>query len=191
MRKQHQEKVIHERRVFGFRIINRFKGSEEGSAAIEFGMVALPFLMLIFAILETAVGFFAAQVFESGVDVVGRRIRTGQVRSTGASAVTASQVRDEICSKTLGMFTCSGIKLNVKSYPTFPGTPLTTPTTAGGDLDDSAFTFDSGSSGSIVVVRAYYEWPIFLDYLWQNVSSGMSNGKRLLVATTAFQNEPF
>jgi len=188
MQKQHQKETIHVRKVLGFRIINRFKGSEDGSAAIEFGMVALPFLMLIFAILETAVGFFAAQVFESGVDVVGRRIRTGQIRSTD---VTMSEVRDEICSKTLGLFTCANIKLNVKSYPTFPGAPLTTPTNADGNLDDSAFTFDSGSSGSIVVVRAYYEWPIFLDYLWQNISSGMSNGKRLLVATTAFQNEPF
>jgi Flp pilus assembly protein TadG len=191
MQKQHQDKAIHQRKVFGFRIINRFKDAEEGVAAIEFGMLALPFLMLIFAILETAVGFFAAQVFESGVDVVGRRIRTGQISSSGTGAVTATQVRDEICSKTIGLFTCADIKLDVKSYPTFPGAPLGTPTDGGGNLDPSGFGFDTGASGAIVVVRAYYEWPIFLDYLWQNISTGVSNGNRLLIATTAFQNEPF
>ncbi len=184
----HQETQISERKIFGLRIISRFKKSEDGVAAIEFGMLALPFLMLIFAILETAVGFFAAQVFESGVDTVGRRIRTGQIKS---NTVTIGQVRSEICSKTLGLFACNDIKLDIRSYPNFPGAPLTTPTDASGNLDSSAFTYNTGVAGSIIIVRAYYEWPIFLDYLWQNVSTGKSNGKRLLVATTAFQNEPF
>jgi Flp pilus assembly protein TadG len=83
--------------MFGLRISKRFGKSEDGVAAIEFGMLAIPFLMLIFAILETAIGFFAAQVFESGVDNIGREIRTGQIQS---SSTTAAKVRTKICSKT-------------------------------------------------------------------------------------------
>jgi len=187
MKNQLPVKKVHERKLFGLRIINRFRDSEDGVAAIEFGMLALPFLMLIFAILETAIGFFAAQVFESGVDDIGRRIRTGQVQSTTA---TAAEVRAEVCSKTWGLFKCSDIQLDIQTSAAFPGAPLATPRDAEGNFDASGLGFDTGAAGSIVIVRAYYEWPVFLDYLWQN-AEGLSNGKRLFVATAAFQNEPF
>lgn len=187
MQKQHQVNQISERKLFGLRIIKRFNKSEDGVAAIEFGMLALPFLMLIFAILETAIGFFAAQVFESGIDSVGREIRTGQIQST---STTAAEVRTKVCANTWGLFDCNAIQLDVKTYAVFPDTPLTTPRDADGNFDNSALGYDTGAAGSIVIIRAYYEWPIFLDYLWQNVS-GLSNGARLFVATTAFQNEPF
>ena len=104
MQKQHQVNQISERTLFGLRIIKRFNKSEDGVAAIEFGMLALPFLMLIFAILETAIGFFAAQVFESGVDSVGREIRTGQIQS---SSTTAAEVRTKVCAKTWGFLTAT------------------------------------------------------------------------------------
>ncbi len=187
MQKQHQVNQVSERKLFGLRIIKRFNKSEDGTAAIEFGMTALPFLMLIFAILETAIGFFAAQVFESGIDSVGREIRTGQIQST---STTAAEVRAKVCAKTWGLFNCDAIQLDVKTYNVFPDAPLTTPRDDEGNFENSGMTFDTGSSGSIVIIRAYYEWPIFLDVLWQGVA-GLSNGARLFVATTAFQNEPF
>ena len=187
MQNKHQLNKASTRKIFGLQTIRRFKKSEDGVAAIEFGMLALPFLMLIFAILETAIGFFAAQVFESGVDNVGREIRTGQVQS---SSTTMAAVRTKICAQTWGLFDCNSIQLDVKTYAVFPDTPLVTPRDGSGNFDNSALGFNTGTPGSIVIVRAYYEWPVFLDYLWQNVS-GLSNGKRLLVATTAFQNEPF
>ncbi len=187
MQKQHQNSKLSERKLFGLRIINRFRKSEDGVAAIEFGMLIMPFLVLIFAILETALGFFAAQIFESGVDGVGREIRTGQL---GTVSSNAEAVRQKICDKTLGLFTCSDIKIDVKTYAVFPDTPLGAPRDADGNLDPAAFEFNTGCSGDIAIVRAYYEWPIFLDYMWQNVAR-LSNGARLLVATAAFQNEPF
>ena len=187
MHNQHQVNQVSERKLFGLRLIKRFNKSEDGVAAIEFGMLALPFLMLVFAILETALGFFAAQVFESGVDSVGREIRTGQINST---STTAAQVRTKICEKTWSLFDCNAIQIDVNTYAVFPSTPLTTPRNGAGNFDNTGLQYDTGVAGSIVIVRAYYEWPIILDYLWQNVS-GLSNGARLFVATTAFQNEPF
>ncbi len=192
MHKQHQVNQVSERKLFGLRIIKRFNKSEDGVAAIEFGMLALPFLMLIFAILETAIGFFAAQVFESGIDSVGREIRTGQISSStvAGTQVTAAEVRTKICAKTWGLFDCNAIQLDVQTHAVFPAAPLTTPRDVDGNFDNSALQFNTGLQNEIVIIRAYYEWPIFLDYMWQNVS-GLSNGARLFVATTAFQNEPF
>lgn len=186
MQNKRQSGTANPKKPANIRLFRRFKRSEDGVAAIEFGMVALPFLILLFAILETAIGFFAAQVFESGVDSVGRSIRTGQSRS---SSYTLSQMKTAICGKTLGMFKCGDIQLDVRTYTTFPNAPLTTPR-LNGNLDTAAFQYDTGLPNSIVIVRAYYEWPIFLDYLWQS-SGSLSNGKRLFVATAAFKNEPF
>ena len=43
------------------RCIASFARRQEGAAAVEFAFVALPFFALLFAILETALVFFAGQ----------------------------------------------------------------------------------------------------------------------------------
>jgi hypothetical protein len=40
------------------------------------------------------------------------------------------------------------------------------------------------------VVRLFYQWPVYLSLLGFTLSN-MSGGKRLLVATAAFRNEPY
>jgi hypothetical protein len=78
----------------------------------------------------------------------------------------------------------------VKTYTNFQDIPNDSPKDTNGNLDTSGMSYSPGGAGAITVVRAYYEWPVVLDYLWAN-SSQMSNGKRLLAATSAFRNEPF
>jgi len=41
--------------------LRRFRGSRRGSAAVEFALVAPVFFALLFAIIETAIMFFASQ----------------------------------------------------------------------------------------------------------------------------------
>src|SRR6185503_13859041 len=49
------------------RCIASFARRQDGAAAVEFGFVALPFFALLFAILETALVFFAGQSLEAAV----------------------------------------------------------------------------------------------------------------------------
>jgi len=42
-------------------VLRRFGRRQDGTAAIEFAMVAAPFLGMIFAIMETAMVFFAGR----------------------------------------------------------------------------------------------------------------------------------
>src|SRR5574337_393171 len=65
--------------------VRRFLRRQDGTAAIEFGMVALPFFGLMFAILETALVFFAGQSLEAAVSEAGRQVMTGQVQNAGYS----------------------------------------------------------------------------------------------------------
>ena len=44
--------------------------------------------------------------------------------------------------------------------------------------------------GDIVVVRVAYEWPTFVRDFGFDMAT-LANGKRLLMATAAFRNEPY
>ena len=166
----------------------RFGKDENGATAVEFSIVALPFFALMFAILETALAFFAAQVMETAVSNASRLIRTGQAQQQG---LTAATFKDTICNQIASLFNCqAALLVDVKTYPTFGSIDLSTPVDGSGNLDTTNSTYTPGNGGDIVVVRAFYEWPVFVDKIGNSMSN-MPNGSHLLAATAAFRNEPF
>jgi len=54
----------------------------------------------------------------------------------------------------------------------------------------NTWQYQPGNPGDIVVVRVMYQWPVFLGPLSFNLSN-LSNGKRLLMSSAAFKNEPY
>ena len=182
------------RRLLPGRLVRRFARAEDAAAAVEFALVAAPFLALLFAILETALVFFAGQSLEAAASNAGRLIMTGQAQSAGYTSA-ATFKSSVVCPGTgtiLGsssLFDCSKIQIDVKTYTDFASINTAAPIT-NGQLDTSQLCFAPGTAGSIEVVRFYYEWPIYLSLLNNNLGS-LSNGSRLLVATAVFRNEPF
>src|SRR3954469_16949676 len=61
----------------------RMLADRSGATAVEFAMVAAPFLALIFAIMGTAIVFFAAQALETPAADSARLIMTGQAQTQG------------------------------------------------------------------------------------------------------------
>ncbi len=53
-----------------------------------------------------------------------------------------------------------------------------------------AMNYSPGNAGDIVVVRVFYQWPLFVTGLGYNIAN-LAGSKRLLTATAAFRNEPF
>ena len=60
----------------------------------------------------------------------------------------------------------------------------------GGGNFDPSMNYNPGGAGQVVVVRLFYQWPVYVSLVGFNLSN-MSGGKRLLVATAAFRNEPY
>src|SRR6185436_18855065 len=89
--------------IFRISTLRRFARRSEGVAAVEFGMVAAPFLALMFAIMETALVFFASQTLETAVAVSSRLIMTGQAQS---QSLDAGAFKNSVCSKIGGLFDC-------------------------------------------------------------------------------------
>ena len=170
------------------RLTRRFRTDQSGATAVEFSIVAVPFFALLFAILETALAFFAAQSLETAVANASRLIRTGQAQQSG---LTAQTFKDNICAQLNYLMNCSSsLYIDVKTYTTFGSISLGVPKDTNGNLLKVGYTYTPGHGGDIVVVRAYYEWPVFVDKLGNNMST-MPNGSHLLDATAAFRNEPF
>jgi Flp pilus assembly protein TadG len=180
---QLMRKRIARRRLLAFREMRRLARKEDGAAAIEFGMVAAPFLLLMFAILETAFVFFAGQTLETAVADSARLIMTGQAQQQG---LNQSTFKDAVCGKIYGLFDCAtGVHIDVKKYSAFNSINLSPPLDASGNFQNN-MTYEPGCPGDIVVVRLFYQWPIYVSLL-QN----MSGNNRLLTATAAFRNEPY
>lgn len=165
----------------------RFARGREASAAIEFGLVALPFTALIFAIIETALVFLAGQTLEAAVANSARLIMTGQAQTAG---YTQANFKTQVCAQLTSLFDCAnGVYVDVKTYTDFASVNTASPVT-NGQLDTSKFTYQPGGPGSIVVVQLYYQWPIYVSLYSDNLST-LNGNKRLLVATAAFRNEPY
>lgn len=169
------------------RQVRRLLRQENGAAAVEFSFVALPFLALVFAIMETAIVFFAGQTLEAAVADSARLIMTGQAQT---QSLTQSTFKTQVCSKIYGLFDCAGgVYVDVQTYTSFASVNVTSPVTSG-TLQTSGFGYNPGGPGDIVVVRLYYQWPVYVSLLGLSLND-LSGNKRLLVATAAFRNEPY
>ena len=176
-------RLMRKRRLLALRATRRLVRKEDGAAAVEFAMVAAPFLLLTFAIMETAIVFFAGQSLETAVSDASRLILTGQAQSQGFNQTAFKQA---VCAKIYGLFDCAnGVVVDVKTYTAFSNVDLSPPLDANGNLQNNQ-TYQPGGPGDVVVVRLFYKWPIYVSLL-QN----MSGHNRLLIATAAFRNEPF
>ena len=177
----------------------RFRDSRRGSAAIEFALVAPMFFGLLFAIIETALMFFAGQVLESVSQSSARAILTGQAQAQGGSiavcqttpnvvaACDQTTFKAYVCSQIPALFDCNKLYVDVVSTSSFTTLSLT----SYGDsctFNPVGMKYDPGSSSQVVVVRMFYQWPLFVTGLGYDIGC---SSKRLLVATAAFKNEPF
>jgi Flp pilus assembly protein TadG len=180
-------------RVLPTRLARRFVRQQDGAVAVEFAFVAIPFLALIFAIMETALVFFAGQTLETAVQDSARLIMTGQADMGGWSK---DDFKTHVCEHIYGLFDCAnGIYVDVKTFSDFGAlnTELTDPTKGpvnNGQFDDSKLNYNPGGVGTIEVVRLYYQWPVYT-FVLGNALANLNGSKRLLVATAVFRNEPY
>lgn len=203
-----QQGGVKARPRFGFRL-RRMARSEDGAAAIEFAILAIPYFMIIFAIIETFIAFSAEQLLSNAVNEMSRKLRTGQItfglnRSTD---MKEAEFRTAFCSEIAILMKCDAseittpkkLYIDVRNFTAFSNIPTTIPRKSNdtfADLDTSSFKFAPGGSGSINMMRVFYRWQITADLVRPYITTiRPANGSMptdfLIVGTTAFQNEDF
>jgi Flp pilus assembly protein TadG len=165
-------------------VLRRFRRNRGGSAAVEFALVAPVFFALLFAIIETALVFFAGQVLETITQDSARQILTGQAQT---AAFTQADFKTLVCSKIPALFSCANVYVDVESFPAFGNVSITSHVDA--SCNYTTMQYNPGGPGDTVVVQLFYQWPLIVTGLGYNIAN--CGGKRLLIATAAFRNEPY
>jgi Flp pilus assembly protein TadG len=163
--------------------IVRFARAQEGVAAVEFAFVALPFLLLLFAIIELGLVSLVSITLENAIVDAGRTIRTGEVQTTSE---TAAAFKTKVCTGIgwIGTTTCeSALTIDVQRLPSFESGPSLPKPPAGKPC------WDPGGPNSIVLVRAYYKWPLVTPLLDTGLTS--SDGVHEISAAALLANEPY
>lgn len=166
----------------------RSKRRREGAAAVEFAMVAIPFFLMIFSILELGVVFVLDSVLETATMESGRLIRTGQAKDQNFDK---EKFKTQVCDKMVVFKSdCANrMTVDVRVIPKFSSPNVPDPI-ADNAMDPSKTTYDGGQPGSLILVRVWYTHPLVTPLLSQAVSR-VGPGKVLMTATTAFRNEPW
>lgn len=194
-----------------FRLWRKLARSKDGAAAIEFAILAIPYFMIIFAIIETFVAFAAEQLVTNAVNTLGRQLRTGQITyqmnrpATDINDVT--KFRRAFCDEVDIMIQCSEAEIatpsklyiDARTFASFGAIPKTIPrvsTATFADIDPTSFKYTPGGPSTINMLRAYYRWQVITDLIRPYIttirpSDGSLPSDFLIVATTAFQNENY
>lgn len=171
------------------RLATRLARGRGGSAAVEFAMVALPFLALIMGILEISMIYLVSTTLENATADAARQVRTGELQTAGGA--TAATFTTKICSELtwLGTSCSSKLYVDVRTFSTFSGVTQPSPVTNGA-VDTTALKFQLGAAGDIVLVRSFYQWTLFTPVL-DGMAATLNGGSTLITATAAFKNEPY
>jgi Flp pilus assembly protein TadG len=167
----------------------RRRGADSGATAVEFAMVVGPLLLIIFATLELAMVFVVSTMVESALSKGAREIRTGQ-QQNGAD-VSEAAFKGKICDEMVFLegHCATHLSLDVRASTQFTMTGAPDPA-EGGSFDDSDLTFNPGGPSQIILVRAFYRWPLLTPFLEQALGD-VDGNTALIISADTFRNEPF
>ncbi len=171
-------------------LFSRFRRNRDGSTAVEFALLAMPFAVLVFAILESCISFAGQEVMSNITDDIARQVRTGQLKPAD---LNEGVLKGMICAELEIMVAkdCPGLEVDLREFPTFAdAAQVRIRLTEDRDLNTSDFAVAPGLSMSKNMLRVFYKWPVITDFMSKLVSN-LKGGKTLHFATVTWQNEPF
>lgn len=179
------------------------RGAESGATAVEFAMVAAPLFFMIFATLEVALVFMASTSLENAVARTARLVRTGEAQ---AAKYDRNKFEEAVCGQmTFLKDHCNNgggdrrVSVDVRVLPAFrdsKGSPTTAaddlpnPVKSDGKYDETGMCFQGGQAGNVVLVRAYYRWPLLTPMMTKALTR-IGDNEAVLQTAETFRNEPF
>ncbi|WP_119274493.1 TadE/TadG family type IV pilus assembly protein [Taklimakanibacter deserti] len=174
------------RKITGARLlIAAFARKQDGAAAVEFALVALPFFWLLLVIFETAAVIFTDIALQNGLTETARLIRTGQVQTQN---ISESKFKELLCKNVASYINCTNIRVDITksaSLAAITGPDMMTV------QDATAQSFQPGGPMEWVLVQARYDWQLTVPGISQLANMGPNSSVRRLVAGAMFRNEPY
>jgi Flp pilus assembly protein TadG len=164
---------------------------ERGSVAVEFAMVALPFIFMMLAIFELGLYFVVATTLENATGNAARMIRTGEMQLAGTA--NAATFKTKVCSSLswLGSSCTNNLTVDVRKLTQFTNPNPPSPV-QNGNFNNASMTFVPGAPEDIILVRTFYKWPLLTNALRGGLqATGESGGTAVITSTVIFRNEPY
>jgi len=166
------------------------ENAQSGVTALEFAIIAPIFFMFLFGIIETGAIFWGESTLFYATADTARMVRTGQL--TGA--ITASQLKTQICSRVTGILTTANctanLQVDMRSYGSFGASGTPSVTNADGTLNSGGMAVQSTSACQTVLLRAFYPWTIMAPIMRPMLQT-MPGGIHLMYSAAAFRTEPY
>ena len=171
------------------RAVSRFCAARQGATAVEFAIIAAPFLALLVAIFQVTLFLFAQQTLQNAAVSAGRLIMTGQVQN---GSVTQSQFAADVCPMVSALFNCGNLMINVQNYSDFSSASTGEPTLTfnGNGSVSNTWSYSPGTPGQVMVVQLIYEWPI-IGGPFGYVLANLGNNYTEMMGVSAFRIEPY
>lgn len=173
------------------RRMRRFGSDRRGTAAVEFGMLALPFFSILCVVFQAGLQLVTQQSLDDAVDRASRSLFTGDFQATADGTPSADRMRAIMC-KGAVFLSCSDLKLDVSSSASFGAAAPAEPYDAKAKNWNTAFgkTFGCPSGDAVVTITAAVPVPVYFSVLMPS-GAVMPGGRQLLVSTAVFRAEPY
>ena len=159
-----------------------------GATAIEFAILAVPFIMTMLAIAEYGYVYMLDVSLDNATAAAARQIRTGQMQTSTDPSPAPDRFRKLVCANATWMSDCQAtLKVQATTLASWTGASSSTPVT-NGVLNDGPFNM--GSDGCIVLVKTFYPWTMISPSLWTGLNK-LKNNQVLLSAGSIILNEPY
>jgi Flp pilus assembly protein TadG len=142
----------------------------DGTSAIEFAIVAVPFFMFVFGLMGVASYFFIMTSIDKGMEQNSRLIRTGQAQTAD---MTVNEFKQAVCNKAGSWVKCNKLQIFVQKF-----------------ADWNKLAQYAGEANDIVLVTACYRWEFASKVPFFQMGQ-MSDGSLMMQSTTAFRTEPY
>lgn len=159
-----------------------------GATAVEFALVAFPFVMMITCILEIAMMFVAAVMVEGGTGVASRLIRTCQLQEMTGDP--EENFVEAFCDHASFLSGCSE-ELMIESI-VVPDGSFSSASGYDAQYDENGdflpTGFDAGGDSDVILVRAFYNYQLVTPMFSQLL--GGEDGEVPFMSTVVFEVEP-
>ena len=166
--------------------VSRFRSDRSGATVVEFAVLAFPFFLLLFAILELALIFYISSAVDNAVSDASRSVRVGQLQDSNTTATAQlTTFRSDVCAGLSAFPNCEQkvrVILKRSTSGAFSGT-----LTSAKDNE-----LDCSGPREVVLLRVSYEFGLILPGKWTRLANAPNGSNaHMITSTTAFRNEPF
>jgi Flp pilus assembly protein TadG len=173
------------------RKIRRFGRDTSGASALEFALVAVPFVTLLLGVMETSYDLYVQSALDTAVAEAARQVQVGSVIGTSGED-SATFAAAAVCPNLPAGLSCNNLVVGVAPIPSgsdYYGSPNVLTFANASSTRGAVCT---GMAGQMVILTAWYAGPTIVGNIIPTFATTYNgNIVHLTSSSTGFVNEYF